>query len=165
MGLLAGRRTPGITAVIILVAFSVSVPGIGVSQFVWDLFLAAAAFEFVRQFVGWSHAGYISEHMPSGLRAMAIGMTIMFSGLAGTIFAWVVPTVWNLDASDFKSAGPFPTAVVLGLVGAVRLLLYGWKFSIWASANPNDQLTLDISCYSDEAMPIRPTLRLFSSKS
>lgn len=101
--------------------------------------MAAAAFEFVRQFMGWARAGYMSEHMPSDLRATAIGMTIMFSGLADTIFAWIVQTVWNLDASDFKLAGPFPTAVVLGLVGAVGLLICGWKFSIWTSANPNNQ--------------------------
>ena len=139
VGLLAGRRAPGIAAVIMLAAFSVSALGIGISQFAWELFLAVAAFEFVRQFMRWSHAGYMSEHMPSDLRATAIGMTIMFSGLACTIFAWIVPMVWNPDATDFKSAGPFLTAAVLGLVGAVGLLIYDREFPIRTSENPNDQ--------------------------
>jgi hypothetical protein len=34
-GMLAGRRASGIAAVIMPAAFSVSAPGIGVSQFVW----------------------------------------------------------------------------------------------------------------------------------
>lgn len=76
-GIASRPCTPGIAAVIILAAFSVSVPGIGVSQLAWELFLAAAAFEFVRQFMRWSHAGYMSEHMPSDLPATAIGMTLM----------------------------------------------------------------------------------------
>ena len=113
--------------------------GIGVSQFVWELFLAVAAFEFVRQFMRWSHAGYMSEHMSSDLRATAIGMTIMFSGLGSTIFAWIAPNVWNPDATDFKSAGPFLAAAVLGLVGAVGLLIYDRKFPIRTSESPNDQ--------------------------
>jgi hypothetical protein len=86
----------------------------------------------------WSHAVYMSEHMPSDLRATAIGMTIMFAGLAGTIFAWIVPTVWNPDATDFKSAEPFLTAAVLGLVGAVGLLVYDWEFPTRTSGSPND---------------------------
>jgi hypothetical protein len=124
VGLLAGRRAPGIAAVIMLGAFSLAALGIGESRLAWQIFCSVAAFEFVRQFMRWSHAGYLSEHMPSDLRATAIGCSITFSGLGSTVFAWAADFVWSPKAIGFQSSDPFVAAAVLGLVGSFGLMVF-----------------------------------------
>ena len=86
VGLLAGRRAPGLAAVAMLGAFSLAGIGIGGSVVAWQLFAFAAVFEFVRQFMRWSHAGYLSEHMPNDLRSTVIGCSITLAGLGSTIY-------------------------------------------------------------------------------
>jgi hypothetical protein len=124
VGLLAGRRAPGIAAVIMLGAFSLAALGIGESRMVWQVFCCVAMFEFVRQFMRWSHAGYLSEHMPDNLRATAIGCSITFSGLGSTIYAWAAEYTWNPAAAGFDSSHPFLAAAVLGLVGSAGLMVF-----------------------------------------
>ncbi|MFV2068885.1 MAG: MFS transporter, partial [Pirellulales bacterium] len=124
VGLLAGRRAAGIAAVIMLGAFSLAALGIGESRLAWQLFCCVAMFEFVRQFMRWSHAGYLSEHMPSHLRATAIGCSITFSGLGSTLFAWVAHHLWNPPTTGFQSSYPFVAATVLGLVGSFGLMVF-----------------------------------------
>ena len=72
----------------------------------------------------WSHAGYMSEHMPDNLRATAIGCTIMFSGLGSAIYSWIAPAIWNPIQTDFESSTPIMAAAILGLAGAVGLWTY-----------------------------------------
>ena len=91
---------------------------------VWQIFSCVALFEFARQFMRWSHAGYLSEHMPSDLRATAIGCSITFSGLGSTIFAWVAGVAWNPAAAGFQSSQPFVAATLLGLAGSVGLMVF-----------------------------------------
>ncbi|MCH7687337.1 MAG: MFS transporter [Planctomycetes bacterium] len=124
VGLLAGRRAPGIAAVIMLGAFSLAALGIGESRLAWQLFCWVALFEFVRQFMRWSHAGYLSEHMPGDLRATAIGCSITFSGLGSTVFAWTADLLWNPAAAGFQSSDPFLAAALLGLVGSAGLMAF-----------------------------------------
>ena len=124
VGLLAGRRAPGIAAVVMLGAFAIGAAGIGESRVAWQLFASVAVFEFVRQFMRWSHAGYMSEHMRPSLRATAIGFAITFSGLGSAIYAWVVPRIWDPSQADFTVEGPFRAALVLGLVGALGLWIF-----------------------------------------
>lgn len=124
VGFLAGRRAPGIAGVIMLGSFAVAAFGIGVSTVTWQIFCWVAMFEFVRQFMRWSHAGFLSEHMPSHLRATAIGCSITFSGLGSTIFAWIAGDLWNPTANDFHSSAPFLAAGVLGIIGSVGLLVF-----------------------------------------
>jgi len=124
VGLLAGRRAPGIAAVLMLGAFSLAALGIGASQAAWQIFCCVALFEFVRQFMRWSHAGYLSEHMPRELRATAIGCAITFSGIGSTIYAWLAGQLWSPADPGFQSSDPFVAATVLGLVGSVGLLLF-----------------------------------------
>ncbi|MCH2114828.1 MAG: MFS transporter [Pirellulales bacterium] len=124
VGLLAGRRAPGIAAVGMLGCFSLAVLAIGASQLVWQLFWSVAAFEFVRQFMRWSHSGYMSEHMPDDLRATTIGLTITISGLGSTVFTWIAPRIWDPNAAEFQATGPFLAAAVCGLAGCVGLFLF-----------------------------------------
>lgn len=124
VGLLAGRRAPGIAAVIMLGSFALSALGIGESRVAWHIFCCVTTFEFVRQFMRWSHAGYLSEHMPSDLRATAIGCSITFSGLGSTIYAWSADHLWNPDMRGFHSSYPFLAAAFLGCVGSVGLMIF-----------------------------------------
>ena len=124
VGLLAGRRAPGIVAVTMLGCFALTSLGIGSSSIAWQLFAFVALFEFTRQFMRWSHAGYLSEHMPEDLRATAIGCSITISGLGSTIFAWMSGYLWNPDLSNFQSSQPFLAAGLLGLTGCVGLFLF-----------------------------------------
>jgi len=124
VGLLAGRRAPGIVAVIMLGCFAMTGLGIGSSSIVWQLFACVALFEFVRQFMRWSHAGYLSEHMPEDLRATAIGCSITISGLGSTIFAWTSGYLWDPNLSSFQSSQPFLAAAVFGLTGCVGLFIF-----------------------------------------
>ena len=124
VGLLAGRRAPGLAAVVILGSFSLAAMGIGLSSVVWQIFICVGWFEFTRQFMRWSHAGYMAEHMPDNLRSTAIGCTIMFSGLGSTIYAWVAPALWNPNDAEFLSLKPVIFAAVLGLIGTVGLFIF-----------------------------------------
>ena len=121
VGLLAGRRAPGIAAVLMVGTFSVMALGIGFSHAAWQLFACVAVFEFVRQFMRWSHAGYLSEHMPAELRSTAIGCSITFSGLGSTIFGWAAAAMWN---PTLDSRTPFLVAASLGGLGALGLFVF-----------------------------------------
>ena len=124
VGLLAGRRAPGIAAVTMLGCFAITSLGMGWSTIAWELFACAALFEFTRQFMRWSHAGYLSEHMPEDLRATAIGCSITISGLGATTFAWVSGYLWDPNYSNFQSSQPFLAAAALGLTGCVGLFIF-----------------------------------------
>ena len=124
VGLLAGRRASGLAAVIILGSFSLGALSIGLSSVVWQIFIAVALFEFARQFMRWSHAGYLSEHMPDSLRATAIGCTIMFSGIGSTAYSFIAPVLWNPNSADFRSWKPTVAGAVIGLIGTVGLFIY-----------------------------------------
>ena len=124
VGLVAGRRAPGIAPVIMLGAFSLAALGIGESLVTWQLFTCVVTFEFFRQFMRWSHAGYLSEHMPSDLRSTAIGCSITFSGLGSTIFAWAADLLWNPAGVSFQSSDPFVAAAILGCVGSLGLMVF-----------------------------------------
>ena len=121
VGCLAGRRAPGIAAVIMIGSFALAGLGIGLSQAAWQLFACVAVFEFARQFMRWSHAGYLSEHLPNDLRATAIGFAITFSGLGSTIFGWAAASLWD-PAID--SARPFVAVAIVGLTGSLGLFLF-----------------------------------------
>jgi len=124
VGLLAGRRAPGLAGVLMLACFALSAAGIGWASTSAGLFAAVAAFEFVRQFMRWSHAGYLSEHMPEDLRATAIGLAITVAGTAGTLFGFLTNGILNPDAASFDSRVPFWLAAGLGLTGALGLLVF-----------------------------------------
>ena len=145
VGLLAGRRSSGLAAVMILGSFGVAAFAIGASQAAWQIFTAVAAFEFVRQFMRWSHAGYMSEHMPDRLRATAIGSAITFSGLGSTIYAWAADLLWNAEAADFNSTRPFIAAAILGTVGAAGLLIFD-RFRPIIEADSKAESADDDSC-------------------
>lgn len=121
VGLLAGRRAPGIAGVLMVGSFSLMALGIGLSDTAWQLFVCVAVFEFVRQFMRWSHAGYLSEHMPAELRATAIGCSITFSGLGSTIFGWASAAIWN---PTVDSRTPFFAAALLGGTAAAGLFIF-----------------------------------------
>jgi MFS family permease len=136
ISLLAGRRAPGIAAVIMLSTFSLAALGIGHSRAAWQIFCCVGLFEFVRQFMRWSHAGYLSEHMPSDLRATAIGCSITFSGSGSTIFAWIAGHLWNPNVAGFDSSDPFLAAATLGLVGSVGLMVFDLVLPIRQRGEP-----------------------------
>ena len=121
VGYLAGRRAPGIAPVIMLASFALAALGIGISGIAWQLFACVALFEFVRQFMRWSHAGYMAEHMPTDLRSTAIGFAITFSGLGSTIFGWVAASMWDPTQ---QSPQPFFAAALLGGVASVGLFVF-----------------------------------------
>lgn len=121
VGCLAGRRAPGIAAVIMLAAFALCALGIGASAASWQLFACVAMFEFVRQFMRWSHAGYVSEHLPSDLRSSAIGAAITLSGLGSTLFGWIAGAAWDPTR---QSSSPFWAAASLGGAASLGLLLF-----------------------------------------
>ena len=131
VGLLAGRRAPGLAAVLMLVAFSLATLGIGISQLPRHLYASVAAFEFIRQLMRWSFSGYVSEHMPSDLRSTAIGLSVTFAGLSSAIYCWVADALWTPDASQMNpSRMPFYSVVVLGLSGAILLAVYDFRWPI-----------------------------------
>ena len=124
VGLLAGRRAPGLAGVVMLATFSLGAMGIGLSTVGWQIFICVGLFEGARQFMRWSHAGYMSEHMPDNLRATAIGCTIMFSGVGSTLYSWIAPSLWDPSQPDFESCYPIVFAAILGLMGSVGLFIY-----------------------------------------
>jgi hypothetical protein len=115
------------------------------SSVAWQLFAAVALFEFVRQFMRWSHSGYLSEHVPVDLRATAIGCSITFAGLAGTCFSWVADEVWSPNAPSFqtgaRSAYPFLAASFLGIAGSVALFVFDQLRPTRASRSPEGKAT------------------------
>ncbi len=139
VGLLAGRRAPGLAGVLMLAGFGLSAAGIAWASTSAGLFVAVAAFEFVRQFMRWSHAGYLSEHMPADLRATAIGLAITFSGTSAAIFGFLSNAVWNPDAAGFDSRDPFWLAAGLGVTGALGLFVFDRFVPIRQESNPQIQ--------------------------
>jgi MFS family permease len=121
VGCLAGRRAPGIAAAAMVGSFALAALGIGLSRTAWQLFACVALFEFVRQFMRWSHAGYMSEHLPGDLRVTAIGFAITFSGLGSTIYGWAAALFWD-PAVD--SSAPFVAAAMLGGAASFGLFLF-----------------------------------------
>jgi MFS family permease len=124
VGLLAGRRAPGLAAVAMLSGFALSGAGIALASTAYGLFVAVAAFEFVRQFMRWSHAGYLSEHLPPDLRATAIGLAITFAGISSTLFGFLTNALMSPNSVSFDSRAPFWLAAGLGLLGAVGLFVF-----------------------------------------
>ncbi|MBQ15730.1 MAG: hypothetical protein CMJ65_01260 [Planctomycetaceae bacterium] len=124
VGLLAGRRAPGIAAVLMIGTFSAGATCIGASRLAWQLFASVAVFEFTRQFMRWSHGGYLTEHIGDRLRPTAIGFAITFSGLGETIYGWTSKTIWNPDLPGFESWRPICLASIAGLCATVVLFFY-----------------------------------------
>ena len=124
VGLVAGRRAPGIVAAAMLATFSLAALGIGASNAAWQLFVCAALYEFVRQLMRWSHSGYLSEHMPENLRATAIGCSITCAGLGATFFSWIADSLWNPESYGFRSSVPFVVGAVSGLCGSAALMIF-----------------------------------------
>lgn len=124
VGLLAGRRAPGLAAVFMLSGFALAGAGIAWASTSAGLFAAVAMFEFVRQFMRWSHAGYLSEHMPQDLRATAIGVAISISGTSSAIFGFLTNAILDPNAAAFDSREPFWLAAGLGLAGALGLFVF-----------------------------------------
>ena len=69
----------------------------------------------------WSHAGYLSEHLPTDLRTTAIGFAITFSGLGSTIYGWAADALWNPAT---QSSQPFFAAALLGGVACIGLFVF-----------------------------------------
>ena len=132
VGWLAGRAASGLAAVLMLGAFSIAAMSIGATEFVWQLFACVAAYEFVRQFMRWSHTGYLAENVPPALRATAIGFAITCAGVGSTLYTWISPWIWDPDSADFNSAGPFWAAGILGVLTAVGLFVYHRVYPIRA---------------------------------
>ena len=124
VGLLAGKRAPGFAAVLMLGSFSLATAGTGFSATAWQLFTSVAIFEFVRQFMRWSHAGYMSEHLQPHLRPTAIGCAITFSGLGSAIFAWIAHYVFEYTGNSTRI--PFAMGVCVGLAGTAMLFICDW---------------------------------------
>ena len=124
LALFAGKRASGFAAAVMLAAFSLSLLGIGESHVAWQIFVTVAIFEFVRQFARWLHAGYLAEHMPTNLRASAIGLANSFAGLGSVIYGWIVEEIWTPGEPGFISQRPFLVAAVIGLIGAAGLFLF-----------------------------------------
>jgi len=124
VGLLAGRRAGILVAAVILGAFSLSSIGVGLANTTVILFAAAIAFEFVRQFMRWSHAGYIAEHVSDEVRATAIGGAIAVAGVSSTSFGFAANWIGDPNSASFKSATPFFIAGVIGLLGTVGLVVF-----------------------------------------
>jgi MFS family permease len=158
VGLLAGRRAPGLAGVLMLAAFALAAAGIGASSTQVELFVAVAGFEFVRQFMRWSHAGYLSEHMPPDLRATAIGCAITVAGLSSTIFGFIPLAVFNPDAPSFDSRQPFWVASNLGCVGALGLLIFDRFVPIRQAELPADKSSGLVDPVAAQAGPMAEDL-------
>jgi hypothetical protein len=135
VGWLAGRRATGLAAVIMVGSFALAALGIGLSSAAWQLFFSVVVFEFVRQFMRWSHAGYVSEHLPGELRATAIGLAITFSGLGSTIYGWAAA---DLCDPAIHSSRPFFAAAALGLAASLGLFIFDRLWPIYQRPLPGD---------------------------
>ncbi len=123
VGLIAGKRASGMVAAIMLCCFSLAALGVGISDTAWQLFLYVAFFEFARQFMRWSHSGYLSEHLPENLRATAIGCAITLAGTGGTAASWVADKIWNPAMTGFHASSPFFAGASIGIVGSILLFI------------------------------------------
>ncbi len=150
VGVLAGRRAPGIAAVLMIGTFSAAATFIGVSQAAWQLFASVAVFEFARQFMRWSHGGYLTEHIGDRLRPTAIGFAITFSGLGETIYGWASKATWDPDLPEFESWRPILVASIAGLFATAGLFLYDRLKPIRADHAPESEND------SDELHPAVP---------
>ena len=124
VGLLAGRRAPGLAAVIMVGSFGLGAAAIGGSHAAWQLFAAVALFEFTRQFMRWSHGGYMTEHLETRLRPIAIGFAISFSGTGEVLYGFLTKLIWNPDLPNYESWKPVSVAGVLGLIAAAGLYVF-----------------------------------------
>ena len=140
VGMLAGRRAPGIAAVLMIGTFSAAATCIGVSHAVWQLFASVAVFEFARQFMRWSHGGYLTEHIGDRLRPTAIGFAITFSGLGETVYGWVSKATWNADLEGFQSWKPVLLASIAGLIATAGLFLYDRLRPIRSEHDPSSDV-------------------------
>ena len=129
VGLLAGRKAPGVAAVLMLGSFSIAAAAIGWCSASWMLFVYVAIFEFSRQFMRWSHSGYMSEHLPDHLRSTGMGVAISLSGLGSTIWGWAADLLYTTNPVQ-QSAMPFYSAAVLGIVGCIGLFLFDRVYPI-----------------------------------
>lgn len=123
VGLLAGRRAPGLAAVIMLGTFSIAAAAIGWCSVGWTLFVYVAIFEFIRQFMRWSHSGYMSEHLPDNLRSTGMGVAISLSGLGSAIWGWAADILYTVEPVQ-QSPQPFYSAAALGIVGCIGLFVF-----------------------------------------
>ena len=123
VGLLAGRRASGFAAVLMLGAFALAAGAIGWCSIGWTLFVFVAIFEFTRQFMRWSHSGYMSEHLPDNLRATGMGVAISLSGLGSTLWGWAADMLYTSNPVE-QSPMPFYSAAVLGIVGCIGLFIF-----------------------------------------
>jgi MFS family permease len=124
VGLLAGRRAPGIAAVAMVGSFALAGGGIGLATSAGSLFAVVAMFEFVRQFMRWSNAGYLSEHLPNRLRSTAIGCAISLAGLGSTLYGALPLALMDPNESGFDSRLPFWISAGVGLAGAAGLFVF-----------------------------------------
>jgi MFS family permease len=124
VALLAGRRASAIAASALLATFSLAGLAIGMARASTGLFLAVAVFEFLRQLMRWSHSGYLSEHMPSELRATSIGCAVSIAGIGATLFGALPLTIMDAGQIGFDSTMPFVFAAALGGLGAIGLWLF-----------------------------------------
>lgn len=138
VGLLAGRRAPGIAAVLMIGGFSAASTCLGVSQAAWQLFASVAVFEFARQFMRWSHGGYLTEHIGDRLRPTAIGFAITFSGLGETLYGWGSKAIWDPNLESFESWKPVLLASIAGLFATTGLFLYDRVRPIRTARMPED---------------------------
>ena len=143
VGVLAGRRAPGIAAVLMIGGFSAAATCIGLSQVAWHLFASVAVFEFARQFMRWSHGGYLTEHIGDRLRPTAIGFAITFSGLGETVYGWTSKTIWNPDLDTFQSWRSILLASVAGLFATAGLFFYDRMRPIRSENDPSQPVTAD----------------------
>ena len=121
VGLVAGRQASGRAAVLILAGFALAAFAIGTSWSSWQLFACVALFEIGRQFMRWSQGGYLAEHLPSELRATAIGAAVTAAGIGSTIYGFSCKAAWNAGT---QSGQPFIAASVLGIAGSIGLLIF-----------------------------------------
>src|SRR5262249_1395522 len=102
--------------------------GIGLARDRGELFATVVIFEFLRQFMRWSHAGYLSEHLPSDLRSTAIGCSISMSGLGSTLYGALPIAIMDPSAEGFSSSKPFYLSTMIGITGAIGLFLFDrWR--------------------------------------
>ena len=106
-----------------MAGFALAAGGIGLAGTALTLFTAVGVFEFVRQFMRWSNAGYLSEHLPVNLRATGIGCAITVAGMSCTLFGFLANAVWNPNVPGY-SREPFGLAAGLGLAGAAGLFVF-----------------------------------------
>ena len=135
--------------------FSAAATCIGLSQVAWHLFASVAVFEFARQFMRWSHWGYLTEHIGDRLRPTAIGFAITFSGLGETVYGWTSKTIWNPDLDTFQSWRSILLASVAGLFATAGLFFYDRMRPIRSENDPSQPVTADTASPEPTQIPTR----------